>query len=104
MSDALSIVQQLIDVLLGLTCLGAPFMLWNRSRNAALLGAAAGAVFLFAILVGFGLEHALNGPTPPGLRLAYVLISGIRNLLFYGCLFGMLMSLVRGASSPGARS
>jgi hypothetical protein len=104
MGEALSIVQRLVDVLLGLTCLGAPFLLWNRSRNAALLGAASGAVYLFAILIDFVLEHVQDGPTPPGVRLAYVLVSGIRNLLFYGYLFGMLMTLARGASGTGARS
>lgn len=107
MSDTLEIVQRLTDLLFGLTCLGAPFLLWNRSRNAALLGAGAGAVYVFTILFYFVLEHLHTGPTPQAMRLAYVLISSIRNLLFYGCLFGVVVTLSRGASDPshmGARS
>ena len=79
-------------------------MLWNRSRNAALLGAAAGAVYLFAILLDFVLEHLQHGPTPPAVRLAYVLVSAIRNLLFYGCLFGSVMTLARDATNVSVRS
>lgn len=67
MSDALEIMQRLTGVLFGLTCLGAPFLLWNRSKNAALLGAASGAVLLFATLVDFVVEHAQgSGATPSG--------------------------------------
>jgi hypothetical protein len=107
MSDPLDVVRTLVDLLFGLTCLGAPFLLWNRSKNAALLGAAAGAVHLFTVLVDFVLGLVSHGPTPPGIRLAYILISGTRNLLFYGCLFGMVMILARGASDTsqtGARA
>ena len=108
MNDALEIVQRLVDLLFGLTCLGAPFFLWNRSRNAALLGAGAGAVYVFTIVFYFVLEHVHTaGPTPPAIRLAYVLVSSMRNLLFYGCLFGMVMNLARGPADPanaGVRS
>ena len=101
MSNALEIVQRLVDLLFGLTCLGAPFLLWNRSRNAALLGAGAGAVYVLSLVFYFVLGHLHTaGPTPQAVRLASILVSSIRNLLFYGCLFGMLLTLARGASDP----
>lgn len=106
MSNALDIVQRLVDLLFGLTCLAAPFLLWNRSKKAALLGAGAGAVYVFTILVHFVLEHAHSGPTPPALRFAFILTVTLRNLVFYGSLLGMVMTLARSASASaiaGAR-
>jgi len=102
MASAIEIVERATDVLAGLAFVGAPFLLWARSRRAAILGACGGAAQLFTVLVFIAIDLASgDGPTMPLARVANIGLAVFGNLAFYGCLGAMVLVLAREA--PEAR-
>jgi hypothetical protein len=92
----LFVVGQVFDGLLSLAFLGSAFLVWNRSRAAAILGACAGAAQLFVLLVFVVMDVALrSSASSAAMRIVNVIVSGFGNLVFYGCLTAMVLVLAR---------
>jgi hypothetical protein len=76
--DALDLLGRATSILFALALTGAPFLLWARSKAAALLGALAGVAALFFELVFIGLRVvAESGGMPPGSTQVLFATAGI---------------------------
>ena len=97
MNGALDILQTVVDFLFALTFMGAPFLLWQRSKTAAWLGFAAGASYFLTLLIGliFSLGAARSPMSPMAVRFIYTLLSAVRNLAFYSLLLAMVLVLAK---------
>jgi hypothetical protein len=92
----LFVVGQVFDALLSLAFLGGAFLLWNRSRAAAILGACAGAAQLFVLLLFVVMDVAMKGTmASSAMRIVSALVSGFGNVVFYGCMTAMVLVLAR---------
>ena len=74
----MDILSRMSAILVALALLGSPFLLWSRSKAAALLGAGAGAATLFIEFVFIGLQAlARSGSMPPSTVQLLFSTSGI---------------------------